>query len=128
MSQTLVNYFIGWGKSLGYCIAFSVDGAIDVTGRYVRSSRYANRRHRCSEAELLYIMDEIRKVRRSKIDKQQKFRLEGEDMKEQRELRGLVLSGITSELCELRVEALAGNPANTCATKTPERERIEAGK
>ncbi|KAF2251727.1 hypothetical protein BU26DRAFT_422597 [Trematosphaeria pertusa] len=97
-------YTEGWGKKLAYCIAFSSEGAVDVTRRYVRSYRHALDRTRCSEPELLYIMDEITAMRRGKLEGRDKFRLEGEVMREHRELWGYVITGIAAELCRLRVE------------------------
>jgi peptide-N4-(N-acetyl-beta-glucosaminyl)asparagine amidase len=101
------NGGLGWGKKLTYCIAFSVDGAEDVTRRYVRRPRYAAERIRSSESELLYIMDEIRDMRHDTLSKDDRMRLSEERLAEQKELRGYVISALVSELCSLSLHRLS---------------------
>ncbi|OMP88524.1 Protein png1 [Diplodia seriata] len=100
-------YCEGWGQKLSYCIAFSKDGATDVTRRYVRSQGFAGARKRASEAELLHILNEICAERRKDMSAEQKIRLKREDEAEQRELQAFVLKQITQELCSLDVAAVS---------------------
>lgn len=84
---------------------------MDVTRRYVRNfSRWGNERARAPEPVLLYILNEIRALRRKDMPKADKFRIEGEEMRELRELQTYVATAIASEVCKVIPEQFYGPP------------------
>lgn len=84
---------------MAYCIAFSYDGCTDVTRRYVRNQRtQLLPRTRCPEQVLQWIIQEVRKSRRENLSKQEKFKLEREDMDEEQELRTYQAQSMVMEM------------------------------
>ncbi|ROW01380.1 hypothetical protein VPNG_07617 [Cytospora leucostoma] len=86
---------------MSYCIAFSVDGATDVTRRYVRKWDHSWRRNVCSEEVLLHILQEIRAESRKSKTKEEKHRLDSEDSAEAMELLNGIVAPLTLELSRL---------------------------
>ena len=115
----------GWGRKIAYCVAFSMDGATDVTRRYVRSpAKYGLGRTRCPEEVLLYITHEIRKLRRENMDKEQRRRLMREDEREEKELRGYVAQSLTEDM--MNSLPTSANPQETKTREQLEQEQAAA--
>lgn len=85
-------YTEAMGQRLSYCIAFSSDGATDVTRRYVRASEHALPRARCSEPELLRIIHDIKRMRRIDMSSEDLVRLTREDIAEEKELESFAFA------------------------------------
>ncbi|KAJ9607660.1 Protein png1 [Cladophialophora chaetospira] len=88
-------------KRLAYCIAFSHDGATDVTRRYVRDPQnHGLPRTQVSEEVLYWIIHQIRKSRRDNLSKEERTRLLQEDEREEAELGSYHLQLLTGTLLQ----------------------------
>lgn len=106
---------------MSYCIAFSPDGATDVTRRYVRdAAKHGADRNRCPEEVLVWITDEIKKIRRENLSKEDRRRLIIEDHREEKELRGYVVRALAAEIGRINLSGQA-TPASGDEQKIPAR-------
>lgn len=111
---------VGWGRKISYCIAFSIDGATDVTRRYVRDfAAYGGSRYRAPEEVLIYILREIQTLRRERLDEQAKSRLEEEDKEEDMELQMYIARRITQNIIDRPSAITSDSATNDMLTKTP---------
>ncbi|KAK6084470.1 transglutaminase-like superfamily protein [Seiridium cupressi] len=81
------TYAVGWGKKMSYCLAFSSEGAQDVTRRYVRQEDQKVPRRKGPEESLKRAIDDINERCRRPDDVE---RLRAEDEAEERELAGYI--------------------------------------
>lgn len=76
-----------------------MDGATDVTRRYVRNAAaHGADRNRAPEEVMLWIMNDIRRTRRENISKEERKRLFIEDEREEKELRGYVIQALAASI------------------------------
>ena len=79
-----------------------MDGATDVTRRYVRNaSAHGADRNRAPEEVLLWIINDIRRARRENTPKEERKRLFIEDEREEKELRGYVIQALAASIGSL---------------------------
>lgn len=85
-------------------MAFSVDGVVDVTSRYVSLAAHVGPRDRCSAAELLLIMDEICTMRQRDLSEDKRQMLQEEHDLEKDRIGSSTVSALVDQLCALRPE------------------------
>lgn len=82
-------YDKGWGKKQSYVLAFSIEGAQDVTKAYVQDwETTLQRRRRISESELERLLDEVTSRRRAHLDPKTIAQLQEDDKTQRLFLEG----------------------------------------
>lgn len=73
-----------------------------MTRRYVRNATtHGADRNRAPEEVLMWITNEIRRMRRENLSKEEKRRIIAEDVREEKELRGYVVQALAVEIGKL---------------------------
>ncbi|PFH60327.1 hypothetical protein XA68_11138 [Ophiocordyceps unilateralis] len=90
-------YSQGLDMGISYVIAFSADGATDVTRRYIHRNEYGRARDCCPEPVLLHILNEITGLRQANLDAATQKRLKLEALREQQELQESVVAVIIAD-------------------------------
>ena len=97
-------------------IAFSIDGATDVTRRYIRNAAiHGKERTRAPEPVLMWITNEIRRQRRENMPKEERMRLIVEDEREDKELRNYVVQALAASIGTM----LPTSPTSANVTAAP---------
>ena len=110
---------------MSYCIAFSIDGATDVTRRYVRNAEsHGAERNKCPEEVLMYVTTEIKRMRRASMLKDEQKRLLIEDDREERELQGFVVQALAAEIGKMLPTGRGGGGEDI---KVPEQSARRSG-
>jgi hypothetical protein len=100
ISENIADHAIEWGRKISYCIAFSRDGATDVTRRYVPNLSQWGERSRTSEASLIHILQDICTVRRKELPIEERCRLTREDKMEAQEMSISIAKQATVDVCQ----------------------------
>ncbi|KAK9454827.1 hypothetical protein V1511DRAFT_369174 [Dipodascopsis uninucleata] len=95
-------YAQGWGKKMSYIIAFSAEGAVDVTSRYVRNTDSQIARNKIPESELIFVLQDITKERRQALPALERETLTSEDALERAELASYSMVPTQATTEELR--------------------------
>ncbi|KAK9460948.1 uncharacterized protein V1516DRAFT_695707 [Lipomyces oligophaga] len=118
-------YEQGWGKKMSYVLAFSADGARDVSWRYIRNPRLP--RNRISEVQLGLVLKSITTKRRELISPAERTSLEQIDIAETCELANTILID-DSGLASMSLSALTMNQPRQSGAGSWTRSRGEDGR
>lgn len=100
-----------------------------MTRRYVRNpAEHGLDRTRCPEEVLLWIMQEIKKMRRENMDKSDQSRLMKEDAREEKELRSYVAQALTAQMVNNMPGAVQGQSRNTTSSSPADEVKTPAGR
>lgn len=99
-NPTLYNR--GWGKKMSYVLAFGIDGAVDVSPRYIVDKDKKLPRDKITENDLTKILRFLTVNQRKDRSKDEIYRLEIEDAVEEMELNGLKPSYTQSDIVQPR--------------------------